>query len=151
MFTGAMIFVLLTNQSAKDFVLNPNVIRHETNQLYGTKWYLRKINKIYGNDLPAFKTEEVKGKTAFINFNKEKQSAGGNGGCNSFGSNFSVKGHHISITEIISTQMYCESAQQIENDFFNALSKVNNFEIKGKKLLLYEDKTPLLELEKDSE
>lgn len=117
--------------------------------LYGKKWSLRKIHIIYGNDLPAFKTEEVTGKTAFITFNKTKKSAGGNGGCNTFGSTITVKGSKISITELISTQMYCEGVQQTENDFFSALRKVNRFEIKGKTLLLLEDKTPLLELESE--
>jgi hypothetical protein len=45
--------------------------------------------------------------------------------------------------------MYCEGIQQIENDFIFALRKVNRYKIKGKTLLLYEDKLPLLELESE--
>ena len=103
---------------------------------------------LYGKDLPAFKTEEVTGKTAFISFNKEKQSAGGNGGCNTFGGKLVIKGNHIGITEMISTQMYCEGVQQTENDFFSSLRKANRFEIKNNSLFLYQDKLLLLELEK---
>lgn len=117
-----------------------------TDSLYGKKWYLEKIHIPIGNDLPAFKTEEVTGKIAFLVFNKEKKSAGGNGGCNTFGGKLKVNNDIVSITEIISTKMYCEGVQQIENDFFNALSKVNRFEIKGKKLFLYEGRMLLLEL-----
>ncbi|HYM92808.1 MAG TPA: META domain-containing protein [Chitinophagaceae bacterium] len=117
--------------------------------LYEKKWYLKKIHLPVGNDLPAFKTDELTGKTAFIIFHKVKKSAGGNGGCNTFGGSLLVKGDKISIRNIIATQMYCEGVQQTENDFFSALRKVNRFEIKNKKLLLYEDKIPLLELENE--
>jgi heat shock protein HslJ len=115
--------------------------------LFGKKWYLRKVNKIYGNDLPAFKTDTVGGLTAFIKFNKEKMSAGGNGGCNSFGGSFNINGRTIHISDIISTQMYCQGISQTEKDFFDALRKVNRYEIKGQKLILYQDKTNLLEFE----
>lgn len=117
--------------------------------LFGKKWYVKKIHKLYGNDLPAFKTEEVKGKTVFIKFNKEKGSAGGNGGCNTFGGTLVVKGRSISITEIISTQMYCEGVQQTENDFFNALRKATRFEIRNNSLFIYQDKLLMLELRRE--
>lgn len=117
--------------------------------LYSKKWYLRQIHMAIGNDLPAFKTEKITGKKAFITFNEIKKSAGGSGGCNGFGGTLVVNGNKISITEIISTQMFCEGIQQTENDFFNALRKVNRFEIKNKSLILYKDKMPLLELESE--
>jgi heat shock protein HslJ len=78
-----------------------------------------------------------------------KKSAGGSGGCNSFGGTLSIKGNKIRISQVISTQMYCDGIQQTENDFFTALTKMNRFEVKNKKLLLYQDKLLLLELESD--
>ncbi len=121
--------------------------RNADSSLFGKKWYLRKVNKIYGKDLPAFKTDTIEGQTAFIKFNQEKHNAGGNGGCNSFGSTLTIKGNTISLTDIISTQLYCQGVSQTENDFFDALRKVNRFEIKGGWLILYQDKTDLLEFE----
>ena len=109
--------------------------------LYGTKWSLKKI---YTDSV----TEEVLTK-AFIKFNQEKKSAGGNGSCNTFGSNLSVSGDEMSITNIFSTKMYCEGVQQTEDAFFTQLAKVNRFEIKDKALLLYHDKDLLLEFESE--
>lgn len=114
---------------------------------YGKKWYVTMIHLPVGNDLPSFKTDTVIGKTTFIIFNNLKKSVGGSGGCNSFGGNLSVKGNNIQFSQMISTQMYCEGIQETENDFFRALLKANRFELKNKKLLLYDDRMLLLVLE----
>ena len=105
--------------------------------LYDTKWSLKKIHS-----KDSVQNVETK---AFIKFNKEKNSAGGNGSCNSFGSNATINGNQVSFKNIFSTKMYCEQVQQIENDFLGHLQKVNHFEIKDKTLLLYQDKEILLE------
>lgn len=105
--------------------------------LYETYWSLKKMHTDNGI--------EVVNTKAFIKFDEIKQSAGGNGGCNSFGSNTSMEENKISFKNIFSTKMYCEAVQQTENTFFNLLGKVNRFEIKDKQLLLYLDKDVLLE------
>ncbi len=105
--------------------------------LFDTRWSLKKI---YNND-----KEEAVNTKAFIRFDKEKGSAGGNGSCNSFGSTANVKGNEVSFKNIFSTKMYCEEVQQIENDFLGKLEKVNRFEIKEKTLLMYRDQEMLLE------
>ncbi|MBI5857869.1 MAG: META domain-containing protein [Sphingobacteriales bacterium] len=110
--------------------------------LYDTKWRLTKIHSDSG-------TEEVLIKTAFIKFHEKKKSAGGNGGCNTFGSTLSVTGNKMSISEIFSTQMYCEETSKTETSFFRLLEKANRFEIKDKALLLYHDKDLLLEFESE--
>ena len=109
--------------------------------LYENKWYLVNIFQPTG-------AEVVTGKTSFINFIRENKSAGGNGGCNVFGSTFSVTGNKIRISEIISTEMYCEGIQPTENAFLRQLEKANRYEIKDKILLLYRDKELLLEFVK---
>src|SRR5258705_9328301 len=111
----------------------------QLSSLYDTKWKLKKIN-IAGS------AEAVTNK-AFIKFNGEKKSAGGNGGCNAFGSSITVSGNTIGFTNIFSTKMYCEGIQQTEDSFFEQLSKANRFEVKDKKLLLYQRKELLLEFE----
>jgi heat shock protein HslJ len=105
--------------------------------LFDTKWSLKKI---YEKD-----NEEVVNTKAFIRFDKEKNSAGGNGSCNSFGSTASVNGNEVIFKNIFSTKMYCEQVQLIENSYFGKLEKVNRFEIKDKTLVLYHDKEKLLE------
>ena len=107
--------------------------------LYDTKWSLKKIHTEIG-------IQDVQTK-AFIKFNEEKKSAGGNGSCNTFGSSIMIHNNQVSFKNIFSTKMYCEDVQQIENIFLNQLGKVNRFEIKNKTLFLYNDKDVLLEFE----
>jgi len=108
-----------------------------TTPLFDTKWSLKRI-------YDSGKEETVNTK-AFIRFDKEKGSAGGNGSCNSFGSTTSVNGNEVSFKNIFSTKMYCEQVQLIENKYFGKLGKANRFEIKDKSLTLYQDKEKLLE------
>lgn len=105
--------------------------------LYDTRWSLKKI---YDNG----KEEEVNTK-AFIRFDKEKGSAGGNGSCNSFGSTAIVDGDKVNFNNIFSTKMYCEQVQQVENKYLRQLESANRFEIGDKALILYRDEEKLLE------
>jgi heat shock protein HslJ len=109
--------------------------------LYDTKWSLKKIHIADSVEIITIK--------AFIKFNQEKKSAGGNGGCNSFGSSINVSGNIVSFKDVFSTQMYCEGVQQTEDAFFKQLGKVNRFEVKDKALLLYRDKEVFLEFESE--
>ena len=111
--------------------------------LYDTKWSLKKIHT--KDSVQNVQT------SAFIKFNKEKSSAGGNGSCNSFGSNAVISGNAIAFKNIFSTKMYCEEVQQIENGFLGTLEKVNKYEIKDKNLLLYHDKELMLEFTAEEE
>src|SRR6188474_2603571 len=75
-----------------------------TTPLFDTKWSLKKIYE--GNNEQAVSTK------AFIRFDKEKGSAGGNGSCNSFGGSFSINNDEVSFKNIFSTKMYCEQVQE---------------------------------------
>ena len=118
-------------------VIRSNEAKFQSKSLYETKWSLRKIHT-------GKEDFDVNGK-AFLQFNEEKNSAGGNGGCNSFGSTTSIDGNTIRFTDIFSTKMYCEGVQETENAFLNTLSVANRFEIKGGTLLIYRDKILMLE------
>ncbi len=111
--------------------------------LYDTKWSLKKIHT--KDSVQNLQTR------AFIKFNKEKASAGGNGSCNSFGSTATVNGNEVSFKNIFSTKMYCEQVQQVENQFLGSLDKINRYEIKDKTLLLYHDKELILEFTAEEE
>ena len=108
----------------------------QTTSLYNTKWSLKKI-------YDGGKEETVVTK-AFIRFDKEKGSAGGNGSCNSFGSTATINGNEVSFKNVFSTKMYCEQVQQIENKFLGSLEKITRYEIKDKWLFLYNDNELLL-------
>lgn len=137
---------LITFISAGAFIVSSAFIikkeqPNQVNTLYDTKWSLKKIHTETG-------MEEVNTK-AFIKFNQERNSAGGNGSCNTFGSNFTLNNDEISFKNIFSTKMYCESVQQMEDSFFKQLEKVDRFEVKDKILILYLDKEMLLEFESE--
>ena len=105
--------------------------------LYDTKWSLKKI---YDGG-----SEEAVSTKAFIRFDKEKSSAGGNGSCNSFGSTATVNGNELSLKNIFSTKMYCEQVQKTEDKYFKQLALVTRYEINNNSLILYQDKEKLLE------
>ena len=107
--------------------------------LYENKWVLKKIHTEAG--------VEKGNANAFIQFDEAKQSAGGKGGCNNFGSSISVNENTIQFKNIFSTKMNCETVQSTENTFIKKLALVNHFEINGKLLGLFHGKELLLELE----
>ena len=111
----------------------------EDPSLYGVRWSLKKIH----SDSTCISVNS----RAYIRFDKDKKSAGGNGSCNVFGGSVDVNGNEIRISEIFSTKMYCDAVQSTEDVFFMQLRKADRYDIKGKTLLLYKGKKPLLEFE----
>jgi len=117
--------------------------------LYGIEWYVKEIHIPEKNEKISAGKDTITGKRAFIEFDHEKESVHGNGGCNIFGGKLAVKNKSIGISQVFSTKMYCEGVQEKEDAFFSVLEKVNRFKIKGKKLFLYQDKSLLIELESE--
>jgi len=115
----------------------PNSDDNSSLKLEDKKWVLESVK---GRNLP--KMEII----PFINFDKSKRSAGGNTGCNVFGGNYSVTRDTIAVTNIISTMRACieNERMNVEKEFKNGLENANRFEIVGKKLNLYRNKTLLL-------
>lgn len=133
---------LVTFTSAGLFILAAAfILKKENNSpdasLYDRKWSLKKMHTASGK-------EEVT-TAAFITFHKEKNSAGGNGSCNSFGSTVAIAGNTIRFSQLFSTKMYCEGVQLTEDLYFTLLEQANRFSVTDKKLELYKDKTVLLE------
>jgi heat shock protein HslJ len=130
-YISAGVFIFLSA-----WVMKNKEANEQSGSLYHTKWTLKRIHSDSNN--------EVTGK-AFILFNNEKNSAGGNGGCNSFGSTLTVTDNNLQISNIFSTKMFCEGIQPAEGTYFKYLGETNRFDIKGKTLSLYKDKQLLLE------
>ena len=86
------------------------------------------------------------GSSAFIVFDKQKQSAGGNSNCNAFGGSYKTTGSAISITDVISTMMACEEGDRmkVERELFDGLKRANRYEMENGRLMLYRDKRLLL-------
>ena len=94
---------LFTFISAGAFVLFSAFLLKENNSkqavpLYDTKWSLDKIHTETG-------VEEVLTK-AFIKFDREKKSAGGNGSCNTFGSSFTLSDDEISFKNSVRVEFF---------------------------------------------
>lgn len=106
-------------------------------KLEDKKWVLESIKN---RSLPEIET------SPFINFDRQKKSAGGNTGCNVFGGSYTINGETIRIFDIISTMRACieDERMEVEREFKNALENANRYEISGRKLHLYRNKTLLL-------
>lgn len=76
---------------------------------------------------------------------KKKNSAGGNGSCNSFGSTTKIEGQSVNFSNIFSTKMFCHDVQSIEDSFFGLLEKVTRYEISDNQLKLFQDNAVVLE------
>ena len=105
-------------------------------EFFGTEWKLTRIEGM-----------SVSTERAFIRFEGEKNSAGGNGGCNVFGGDLEKNSSQIKISNVFSTKMYCENGSDIENKFFANLDRVEKYEIKNGKLFLMAKNKVLLEFE----
>jgi heat shock protein HslJ len=106
-------------------------------KLEDKKWVLESIKN---RNLPKIEINP------FINFDKTKRSAGGNTGCNVFGGSYTASGETIRIYDVISTMRACieDERMNVEREFKNGLQDANRYEISGRKLYLYRNKTLLL-------
>lgn len=107
--------------------------------LYETMWSLKQIYT--GTGMENVQTN------AFIKFDRQKKSAGGNGSCNTYGSNTTIHNNEISFKNIFSTKMYCQDVQKTEDAFFKQLEKADRFDINGSTLSLFQGEKLLLVFE----
>lgn len=100
--------------------------------LVGTNWELVSFNTPNG-ETPALSVT-----TVTLAFEDETQ-AGGNGGCNGYGSAYQVDGDAISFEGVISTMMACMDGDVTpqENAYFDALNTATRYEIDGDTLTIW--------------
>jgi heat shock protein HslJ len=61
----------------------------------------------------------------------------GNGGCNSFGSDYQLgENGGLKFGQIVSTMMACDNTMQLETAYYQALAKVESFQVSQGKLTL---------------
>lgn len=103
------------------------------------KWVLQQIgNQVNVRALPE----------AFVNFDANKRSAGGNSSCNVFGGSYTAAGDRIRITDVVSTMRACieDYRMTVERQFLDGLRDANRYEIRDGLLRLYRDRRLLLTL-----
>ena len=107
-------------------------------RLEDKKWVL---DEIKGSPIPKAR------ETAFISFDAQKKSAGGNTSCNGFGGSYTANGNRLRIFEIIHTMRACIEDQRmnVEGGMLSGLQDTNRYEIRGNKLYLYRGNKVLLE------
>jgi heat shock protein HslJ len=95
------------------------------------------VKTLNGNDVIEHKLT--------IDFNKETKSISGFSGCNRFTGNYTLESGIIKIGPIASTRMFCqESANQLEHDMQQALSKIDEVIIEDNMLQLLSNKKVLI-------
>ena len=100
--------------------------------LANTAWQLESFGPV-GAETPV-----VEGSTVTLQFDGAGQ-AGGNGGCNSFGTEYQVQNGTLSFGEIASTLMACadEGISEQEQQYYQALESVGEFEVSGDRLTIF--------------
>lgn len=110
-------------------------VRPERVGLTDRKWLLETIG-----------SHPVGVKDAFVTFDEQERTAGGNSGCNVYGGTYSERNGSISITEIMSTMRACEEGDrmEVERGLLNGLRNADRYEIKAERLYLYRGQDLLL-------
>lgn len=108
-------------------------------RLESRKWMLESIA-----GQRTFKAIQV----AFLNFDADKKSAGGDSSCNVFGGSYIVKGDRLRITDIMSTMRACieDERMTVERHFLDGLRETNRYEIRDGRLFMYRGNNLLLTL-----
>ena len=101
------------------------------------KWVLNAIKGV-----PVSKL----GRGAFVSFDANKRSAGGNSSCNVFGGSYTANAGRIEITDVVSTMRACveDDRMTIEREFLEGLRQANRYDIERGKLMLYRNQRLLL-------
>ena len=97
--------------------------------------------------------EQIKGRqtfvplpNAFVNFDADKGTAGGNTSCNLFGGRYKVTGSSIVFADLISTMRACveDNKMSVERDMLDGLRDARRFEVRDGRLHLYRGNELLL-------
>lgn len=101
-------------------------------ELSGTAWRLASMGLV-GSETPV-----IEGSTVTLQFN-EDGTAGGQGGCNSYGGSYQVEEGEITFVDVVSTLMACadETVTQQETAYLNALQHTGQFELSTDSLVIF--------------
>jgi len=83
-------------------------------------------------------------------FDENSKRVSGFSSCNQFSGTYIIKENSITFSKLISTHMYCDETQEIENLMIKCLSNTNSFSIDENQLILKNGETELLVAQKES-
>jgi len=134
----------LTLMSADEQVLH--FIRAEVDVLLDTAWHLTSFGD---PDDPTLVSEAV---NTTLEFRADHQ-VGGSGGCNSYGSSYTLEGTRITFTGALSTMRACRDRDSMrqESAFFAALDSTGQFALVGDQLVIWYENGQRLTFEKPVE
>ncbi len=95
-------------------------MEEEVIELKNTKWKLADNYKL----------------DAYIEFDDEINHISGNNGCNQFSADIVKKNYHIELTNFSATEKYCDQLDDKDKQFLIALSKVQDYRLTPKNLIL---------------
>jgi heat shock protein HslJ len=110
--------------------------------LENTYWVLVEIN---GQPIVRDNSKKL-----FIQLNADTKSMIGFAGCNRLSGEYTLSGKKLSF-RTISTRMFCENEMKIEDEFIQAVNKINKFTISEHKLFLMQEKNILLKFQAETE
>jgi heat shock protein HslJ len=110
--------------------------------LENTYWVLVEIN---GQPIVRDNSKKL-----FIQLNADTKSIIGFAGCNRLSGEYTLSGKKLSF-RTISTRMFCENEMKIEDEFIQAVNKINKFTISEHKLFLMQEKNILLKFQAETE
>lgn len=110
--------------------------------LENTYWVLVELNgtAIVRNDT----------KLIFIQLDSKSKRVTGFAGCNQLSGEYILEGKKLSFKTVI-TRMYCQDEMNTEDDFIQAVNKINEFNIKEHELSLMQGKKVLLKFQAETE
>lgn len=74
----------------------------------------------------------------YLNFDPEKGTYDGFGGCNRLSGTFELTGNNIKFSTAAATRMACNN-MAVEDNFLKTIEKINSYKVEGKTLTLYTD------------
>jgi heat shock protein HslJ len=110
--------------------------------LENTYWVLVEIN---GQPIVRDNSKKL-----FIQLNADTKSMIGFAGCNRLSGEYALSGKKLSF-RTISTRMFCENEMKIEDEFIQAVNKINKFTISEHELFLMQEKNILLKFQAETE
>ncbi|EGF90091.1 META domain protein [Asticcacaulis biprosthecium C19] len=73
----------------------------------------------------------------YMEVNAEAGRVGGSGGCNTFGGSAILQtGDRVRFSDVVSTKMACMQGMEVEQAFFDVLSRADNYSLNGNSLSL---------------
>jgi len=88
--------------------------------------------------ITSLKETDTKSLNLTLNFVEGSNKVSGFSGCNHFSGTYTIKKDSIVFGKLISTKMYCEKTQNIEELVFNCLSQINSISL-NKNVLIFKN------------